>query len=198
MSAAHGSTALGRSVPRLLGSVVAGVCAAAFLAGCTSNAEPTPLPEPSASTSPSARASSAPPSLPPEAAGTSPRAAKAFVRYWVETLNYAGSSGETELLVAASNSQCKACQAVVHTIDTTHASGGTFQGDGWIVRTIKYQPLQAKERPVLTVGVLISPQTVIASAGATPKQFEGGNRSMIFRLDYSGGDWQVMNLEQSS
>ncbi|MGZ8743713.1 MAG: DUF6318 family protein [Nocardioides sp.] len=178
--------------------LAAGACAVVLVAGCTSNAEPSPLPEPSASSSATASPSAAPPTMPPEAEGTSPKAAKAFVRYWVGTLNYAGSSGDTSALTESSDGGCAECQSVIRTIVETHAAGGSFEGDGWSVETMKYQPLQSRARPVLTVGMKISPQLVTESEGAEPKTFEGGNRSMTFRLVSRFGHWSVVQLEQSA
>ena len=93
MSVARGVRGL--RVPFLL-RLGACACAVALVAGCTSNAEPSPLPEPSTSASPSASPSATPPTMPPEAEGTSPKAAKAFARHYFDVINYAARSGDTE------------------------------------------------------------------------------------------------------
>ena len=101
-SASDGSSARRRRSTyvggRSAGGVVASVAVlTASLVGCTSNAEPSTLPTPTLSASPSASPSpsATPPTMPAEAEGTSPRAAKAFVRYWVDALNYATTTGDT-------------------------------------------------------------------------------------------------------
>ena len=166
------------------------------VAGCTSDAEPSPLPSPTSSPSPSQSSTAAAPSLPPEAEGTSPAAAKAFVRHWIDTLNYAGASGEVEHLRALSHNRCVSCTAVIEAISKVYSAGGHYEGAGWAVEAIKYQPLQPRLEPVLVVGVDIAPQTVLEREGRQPERFEGGNRSMTFRLARVGSQWVVKQLDQ--
>ena len=96
MSVARGITALR---PRLLLPLCAAALAGSLVSGCTSSAEPSPLPPTPSSSSAAPSPSPTPPSLPPEAEGTSPKAAKAFVRHWVDTINYAMSTGDTQFAV---------------------------------------------------------------------------------------------------
>jgi hypothetical protein len=135
--------------------------------------------------------------MPSAAQGTSAKAAKAFVRYWVSLLNYAGATGDSGGLKAASASKCSECHAVIDTIEKVHAAGGYFKGDGWSVRTLKYQPFQPRRKPVLIVGVHIAAQQVAQTASAKPRKFKGGNRSMIFRLAHHDGTWVLLALEQA-
>jgi hypothetical protein len=136
--------------------------------------------------------------MPSEAKGTGAKAAKAFVRYWVEALNYAGVSGHVEVLAANSAPSCVSCNGVIQSIRKVHRHGGHYEGDGWSVDTIKYQPLQPGDRPVLTVGVDIAPQVLVAHKGATAKKFDGGPRSMTFRLERAGERWLVLEVDQPS
>lgn len=199
MSAAHGSTALGRSVPRQrLGSVVAAVFTVGLLSGCTSSAEPTPLPEPTVSTSPSARPGVTPPGLPPEAEGTSPRAAKAFVRYWVETLNYATVTGDTRRLLELSSTKCESCASAVKKIDDVYLAGGSVQSNGWSISTMDLLPNQKPSSPVIAAGIRLSPQTVVKHAGANEQEFRGGRLPATFYLHWSAGSWRVVRLERSA
>ena len=169
----------------------------AVLSGCDSNPSPAPLPSESPSPSSSSPSPTAtPPTLPAAAKGTSEASAKAFVRHWVATLNYAGETGDTTTLRLASDKDCTSCQGVISKIDDVYSADGYFKGDGWSIATMKYQPLQPPKRPVLTVGVNIASQTVVERAGAEPTGFDGGKRSMTFRLAFSDRDWRVMQLDQ--
>ena len=58
------------------------------LAGCGSD-NPKPAPPETSSASPSASPSVVAPTMPAEAKGTGPEAAKAFVRHYIASLNYA-------------------------------------------------------------------------------------------------------------
>lgn len=171
--------------------------------GCTSNPEPPPLADPPPSSPVSAESptpSPTPPSAPvmPDAAhGTSPKAAKAFVRYWVHLLNFAGSTGDTSTLGDASAPQCTACQGVIHSIDRVYRHGGYYKGNGWSVEMLRLEPFQPKLKPVITGAIKIAPQTVVKEAGGTPRTFDGGKRSMIFRLVRTDGAWLVGEIEQT-
>ncbi len=92
-------TLTGRPVRRA--GATAALMLVALLGACADNPEPEPLDETTsaadATPSPSARPSpTGAPTLPPEARGTSRKAAIAFVEYWVDVLNFAMSSGTTE------------------------------------------------------------------------------------------------------
>jgi hypothetical protein len=168
------------------------------LTGCTSDAQPSPMPTPAPSASSSSTPSPTPPSLPAEASGTSPAAAKAFVRHWIAAMNYAGKTGDVDPLRTASSSACVACQAVIKSIAAVYAAGGHYEGDGWRIDTAKYQPLQPRRRPVLAVGVTIARQEVVERRGAEPQRFEGGKRSVTFRLIRVDGAWVLRELEQAA
>ena len=134
--------------------------------------------------------------MPAEAKGTSEKSAKAFVRYYIDVLNFAGSSGETAQLKQISHVDCTSCQGVTSSIDRVYADGGRYIGRGWSVETIKYQPLQPRKKPVLTVGVDIAPQNVFEKRGGKVTTFDGGNRSMTFRLGVAEGEWILLQLDQ--
>jgi hypothetical protein len=136
--------------------------------------------------------------MPAEAKGTSAASAKAFVRYWTETLNYAGNTGKTGDLAAISDPACGSCSAVISSIQRVYSKGGYYRGEGWSIATLELQPLQPKRRPVITAGVHIAPQVLVERKGAKTQRFEGGNRSMIFRLAAAGNYWTVVRLDQPS
>lgn len=196
MSAAHGSTALGRSVPRQrLGSVVAAVVTVGLLSGCTSSAEPTPLPEPTDPTSPSASASATPPTLPPEAEGTSPRAAKAFARHYVDLINYAARTGDTQDLRKLGAPGCVSCKAIASNIEKIYNAGGHIESHGWKVTVVSTVPAQPHLRPILDLGVVQSPESVVRAAGQSPTSFPGGKKPMTMYLVRSGPTWQVKRID---
>ena len=189
---------MGRRVPRTVGWSFVAASLVASLGACSSgSAEPAPMPSvkpsPSASTTQAAA-----PTMPAAARGTDAKAAKAFVSFWVQQLNYSGQTGNARGLQQISDPTCQACRAVIRQIQGVHRAGGRFIGRGWAVETVEYQPMQSATRPVLTVGLDIGPQTVISKAGAKPEHFGGGKRSMIFRLQRARGEWSLRELDQLS
>lgn len=192
MSVARGASALCRPVLAGLG---AAACTAALLAGCTSNAEPTPPPAPSppsASPSPSAT----PPSLPPEAEGTSPQAAKAFARHYFDAINYAARTGDTEGLRKLGTADCVSCEAIASNIEKIYNAGGHIESGGWKLTVVSTVPAQPRLRPVLDLGVVQSPESVVQRAGEAPSSFPGGKKPMTMYLVRVAASWQAKRIDQ--
>ncbi|MGH3481434.1 MAG: DUF6318 family protein [Nocardioidaceae bacterium] len=169
------------------------------VAGCNSNPEPAPLATPSEglSESPSPSPSVAvPPTMPPQAKGTSAASAKAFVRYWVETLNYAGPSGDTDQLDLLSDGSCAACTAIIKFIDGVHADGGSIDGKGWTIKQVKVVAFAPTRMTMVDALVDVQPQSVQRTGGVEPTHFGGGTRLKGFWLVKAGEDWSVSRLEQ--
>jgi hypothetical protein len=107
------------------------VVAAVLLTGCAAAAPTEPLTR--AAVSPVDNPPPAPvlarPKLSAGARGISPTAAEAFVRYWVEALNFAGQTGRTRALREASYSGCSTCNAVITAIEQVHGAGGYYRDD---------------------------------------------------------------------
>jgi hypothetical protein len=167
----------------------------ALVTGCQSNPAPPPMASTSTAPSLSPTPTPAAPTMPPEAKGTSKAAAKAFVRHWIDVLNYAGATGDVAELEQLSLSSCESCSGIVKRIVDTYSDGGRIDGAGWSVLVIEAVPGQARRRPVLQVGVRLSPQTVWAGEGQERHHYRGGKQPMLFRLARKSG-WRVRQLEK--
>jgi hypothetical protein len=150
------------------------------------------------STSPSASASSTPPTLPPEAEGTSPEAAKAFVRYWVDAMNYAAATGGTAPARSVSSSACGSCHEMLDKIASVYEAGGVFRGEGWQILQMRYQPFQRKTHPIVSVGIRVARQVMIPSASSDPEIFKGGRNQLNLHLIYQRQQWRIRDLERLS
>lgn len=174
-----------------------GLCAA--VTGCSSNPSPAPLPSRSPSASAPSEATSpepTPPTMPAVAQGTSEKSAKAFVRYYIAALNFAGPYGETEELKRLSSRSCTACSAIIELIAEVHENGGYIRGEGWTVRSVETVTFDDAMGRVLDAFVRVHPQEIRTSASGEPSKFEGGRRLKTFWLAKRGDDWVVTRLEQ--
>ena len=135
--------------------------------------------------------------MPDAAKGTSEAAAKAFVRHWVATLNYAGDTGDTSGLRRVSSAECKSCVGIADKIDRVYERGGYVQGDGWVVRSIAPVSGQPRARPILQIGMFLSEQDLLERAGGEVQHFDGGKQLMVFRLTNSDR-WVVTEIEQNA
>jgi hypothetical protein len=177
------------------------------LAGCTDDApEPEPLPSPAASSAPTASASasaspspaSGPPTMPPEARGTSRASAEAFVRHWVDSLNYSGPQGDTASLRRLSTADCIDCDAIADAIDRVHDQGGSIAGRGWAVLRMDSTRGAGNSEWIVRTRTRVHPQAVVTQRGERPQRFRGGTRLKIFGVARVDQSWRVINLDQSS
>jgi hypothetical protein len=170
---------------------------AAMAAGCTPSAEPSPLPTPtvSAAPSPSATPSETPPTMPSAAHGTSPKAAKAFVRHYFDLINYAARTGDTKELRRLGTHDCVSCEAIASNIEKIYDAGGHIKSDGWKVTVVSPVPAQPRRSPILDVGIIQSPESVVERAGAAAKSFPGGKKPMTIYLVKRAFRWNVDRLD---
>jgi hypothetical protein len=134
--------------------------------------------------------------MPAEAKGTSEAAAKAFVRHWIDVLNYAGPAADAEALRQVSHPDCAACNAIADFIEKTAGAGGEIKGDGWSVRTLELVTLDEHESAVIDVEAAVSPQQVRTDSDSNIRTFAGGRRVKTFWLVSSEGAWRVTRLDQ--
>jgi hypothetical protein len=181
-------------------AVLAALACSAALVGCQANPEPAPLPSESPSATAPSEADSpspAPPTMPAEASGTSEKSAKAFVRFYIDALNFATATGDTHVLQKHSDQACDSCNSVVERIVGVYDAGGHIESQGWRIRSMTLVPLQPRHRPVLDVGLRLLPQLVIEEAGAEPQKFEGGKLPATFHLAFAEGYWTVTKWDRA-
>jgi hypothetical protein len=117
--------------------VAAVVCVAA-LAGCSSDAEPEPLP-PVASASPSPAAALP---VPPEATPETAPGAAAFARYYLELLNVAFRTSDATAVKAVSTQECEGCQNLIAAIERGDEPGETVTGGDYSVVFAEAPPVE--------------------------------------------------------
>lgn len=181
----------------------AAVIALVTTAGCTNNPTPEPLPDhtSAASGTPSPSVSSSPdgpPTLPPEAKGTSKRAAVAFVKHWVASLNYAMRSLDAAPLEQLASNKCRVCEVVIGRVELVAEGGGFMRGSGWRVQEAQYLAGQPRGAPVVRTVIDIAPQIVVERDGQEPERFEGGRVLYTFHLGWATGSWIVDHLERAT
>jgi len=133
--------------------VALAVCAAVVLGSSCTADEPSPSPLPAISSAPTTPTvaptpaptpTPSPPALPALARQDSPAGAEAFARYWLTTLDYATTTGDTRLLRQLAN--CAGCNALAESIDKVRAEGGrTLGGKATVSKsnTIRHVPAKA-------------------------------------------------------
>jgi len=167
------------------------VSVSVLVAGCTQDAgpKPSPLPSTTKSASPSSTAPT-PPVMPAEAKGRSAKSAKAFVRYYVATLNYATATGDSKRLRGLDDGDCRSCAGIEKRIDDVYGPGGRIDSAGWKITSLALVADQPKA-PLVDVGLSLPPQNVTKRAGQKPVKFKGGRLLVTFRLTSTANGWIV-------
>lgn len=81
------------------------------------------------------------PATPPAPDGKGGSAARAFVRFWLKTLNYAIESGDSAAVGAISSPTCNECARIVKTIDDIYDRDGLLSGGTWRMTSLRALPV---------------------------------------------------------
>jgi hypothetical protein len=178
--------------------LVAAVLAGLLASGCGGSPEPGPLPAPEKSSTPSASATPAPPVMPKAAKAKTRAGAEAFVRHYVQLVNYAGANGDTGPLRDASLDTCVKCMALADGIDKVYSSGGRIIGGGWTLVRAKHYGFK-RGHYFLDATIDSAPQQMMEKSGAQPTSFPGTSKRLrAFVLERSGSLWKVSELDPSA
>lgn len=164
------------------------------VAGCSENPAPEPLePDTSAastSASPSATPSGAP-TLPPEARGTSDKAAIAFVEHVIDVLNYSAKTLDPSGLRSVVMPSCDACESIRATVQSIRSNGGSIKGGAWT--PVETNVLAGGSKGFVQIQVVVdcAAQTVERANGDQPIRHPGGRRVFIFDLRGGAAGWKV-------
>ena len=118
-----------------------------------------------------------------------------YAGYWVESLNYATTSGDTTELKKLGTNKCEACVAFASTLDQIYGAGGRVQSKGWTLQNAVPIAGQPETEPALRMDVLVHPQKVTEKAGAKTKAYDGGPQAMTMFLVRRGDGWLIDRLD---
>lgn len=178
----------------------AGVLVGAVFATAACGGDPSSSPSPSPSVSPSPSPSSTaptPPPLPDAARKDTKAGAVAFVRHYVELINYAQATGDVGSLEKASSQDCDSCAAIAAKARAIYGAGGHVSGGAW--RTKPGHTLRNGSVDGWTVDALVryGPQDLVESAGASPRHLNGGATTFTFIISGRHGQWRVEDFTRS-
>jgi hypothetical protein len=174
---------------------------ALVLTGCGGDpATPAPFtPSPSVdASSPSSSDSTSPgpeePTLPAAAVGADRAAARAFVAYYVELINYAQATGNVAGLRRASTQDCRACRATTRSVSKLYREGGQIEGGAWRIRSWAAVVARPGSQHGFEILVRTSEQTVKQS-GEKPVNYSGGIARYRIYVASGSDDWSISWLE---
>lgn len=176
---------MGARTPRLAGLVAATL----LLAGCGGSPEPQPLPKPTASTSPSA--TSSPPVVPETASENTRSGAIAFVRHYVDLINFAQSTGEVAAMQRVESRGCESCQSVENDLNDLYSSGGSLAGGAWRIDRVLDVTRTTSVNRVVGMVVKFGPQVIRRPRPDASERLQGGTLPLTIKLRFDEGSWEV-------
>lgn len=159
--------------------------AAVLLTGCTGAPEPRE-PDPAGSTSP--KPSATPPPLPEAATQETPDGAASFVDHYLEVLNYAAHTGDTDSLRALSGSECGSCEKYVDVVDATHAAGGAYTGGDWSAGPLSVA-MQGDEWRL--EGEVTTAKGTFDNGSDPPVETDPSTVVVAFLVQHIDGEWRM-------
>ena len=165
------------------------------LAGCSDAASDDPTTTPTESPTSSERdVIASVPTLPPAARKDTLKGAEAFIRHYIELLNYASDTGDTKPLRSMSSAGCNGCYDYVDLYERIYSHGGYLRGGDWVP-----QKNALKQRFEGTVRVVISvdakPGQYRKRRSAPVKTHGTAQYSLTFVAERRTGHWTVIGLD---
>lgn len=131
------------------------------------------------------------PALPTAARAPTRAGAEAFVRYYIDLLNYAANTGDTEPLRAAAKG-CSGCDDYVRLYEKTYEAGGWFRDPGWR----PFSLISRRETGRVTVLAQVDAPAVIfvKREGAKPQRGHPATYSLRFDVIRTKARWVMTEL----
>jgi hypothetical protein len=180
-----------------------GALLATLVAGCGGESSPTPAPPasqvtsagtPTQSAEPTVSAATAP-SMPDLASRSTKQGVEAFVRHYIDLVNYAANTGETAALHHLVLSQCGDCLALERKVTATYSAGGRFITEGWQPRAW-FVVLRSHGSAVVDVAITSPHQRWKPSVEAPMRRIPASKFLLQFDVRRVSGRWAVRGLKR--
>lgn len=159
-----------------------------ILGACSSDPQPKE-PKPSATTAtPTASA----PSMPAQAKQDTPEGAAAFVKHYIDVVNYASSTGDVEELSRLSSPKCEGCQSYIKLYRDTYAAGGYFKGGDWKAGKLRLEFGGSEQ--FVTTRVDVARGEYKRTDSDSVRQSRGDDTTISFGVDRPSSVWQISQL----
>lgn len=135
------------------------------------------------------------PALPAAARAPTRAGAEAFVRYYIDLLNYAGATGDTDAFEAAAKG-CDSCANLAQNFRDTYENGGYYKTRGWRVETL-FASVAGNLSSTAVAQVKETRITWRESEDARIRHLPADRVSLRFSMSRSDGSWQIRRFTRS-
>ena len=167
--------------------LVALVMAAALLfAGCTEDRPKEP--DPTTKPSPTATV----PSMPAEATQKTVGGAAAFVKHYVDVLNYASNTGDVKELQKLSDPKCEGCNTYIDLFKRTYEAGGYYKDAEWSLSDL--EATHQDSTLVVFAAAHVPGGRFKTSSSAAEKRGKTEDPDLAFEPSLTNGNWSLRSL----
>jgi hypothetical protein len=117
--------------------------------------------------------------------------AAAFVRYYIDLLNYAAHSGDVDPLRDYAPA-CRGCNLFADLYEQPYERGGYFKGYQWTIINLIASPFG--EGHDVLVGVKQAAGVYVPERGAAPERHRPRDYEFRFTAKNAGGSWQITEM----
>jgi len=128
--------------------------------------------------------------LPQAATKNSVAGAKAFVRHWVDLVNYSGKSGDVTALQALNQEFCAGCRGLVRVITDAYGRGGHIEGGDWSIGNLRTLPLDFEADVAMYARGQARPQVIVHGDGSATK-YAGGDIYLYAYVVWTDSGWRM-------
>jgi len=188
-----------------ISAAVAGVVVGTACSSSEAEPQGVPTPEASTPTPSSAQPTSDPttaapaeheePSIPAAAQAPGRAGAEAFVRYYIDLLNYAGLTGDTRTFSVAAR-RCSSCSALADNFKKTYGEGGYYKSKGWRINTI-FSSRTSRHRYITVAEVRETPIEWRVKAGGPIHRLPEEELNLRFSVVRHDSSWRITALTRS-
>lgn len=124
------------------------------------------------------------PTVPAKAGRHDVEGGNAFIRAWVDQLNYAAATGDTSGLRRLSLETCKSCMRAASRFEKTYGDGGSVAGADWNLGTLDVFSASHMQGPVTT-----RRHEELDRSGETTQVFPASGFEVVFDLKWVDDQW---------
>lgn len=137
-----------------------------------------------------------PPAMPALAREHTIAGAKAFVKYYVDVLNYSYLNTTSEILDPLSPRPCTTCRAFVEAVDSMERHGGGQTGGEWTTTKIHLLAKSPDDHLLLLAEADVAAGSSTPSKHTQPHKIQAHHDQLEFGAGWKEGSWEITHVSQ--
>ena len=175
-----------------------GAALVVLLAGCGGDPEADPTSTLSATTP--TGTTPTPPVMPEAAKADTKAGAVAFVKHYIDLINYAQATGDVDILEGVEDPGCESCANGRNALAKIYSAGGKITGGKLSFRFTSAAPSPRYRGWLISGSLHFAPQIVVRETGGIPEDLTGGATpaNAFVSTTNAAHEWRVMDWTRGS